>query len=83
MFANAHFRTHDKSGRYTDTPFKPAHFLGEETRETPKAADPLKEAIDKMAVITLNRKLSAIKKGAPPPEGLPDIWTRPYEGKVN
>jgi hypothetical protein len=76
MFANVHFRTHDKSGNYTDKPFEPGHFLGEKTREAPKPkkVDPFADVRDKMAILEINRKLGAMKKGDPPPPGLPEIF---------
>lgn len=82
MFANANFRQHDSSGKYTDQPFEPAHFLGDELRAQPVKADPLKAYNDARAVIRANQELAKMAKGVVP-EGLDDKWTRPYQEKAN
>lgn len=82
MFANVHMLPRDRQGKPTQQIFKPEHFLGTETREV-KKVDPLDEYREKMAVMKANAALSRIKKGAPPPEGLSDLWTAPYKGGVN
>ena len=76
MFANAHFRGKDEPA------WEAGHFTGEKSRKVAKR-DQLKQFNEKLAAIKANAALSRIKRGAPPPEDLPDLFTAPYKGQVH
>ena len=76
MFANAHLRGKDEPA------WEPGHFTGEKSRKVAKR-DQLKQFNEKLATVKANAALSRIKRGAPPPEDLPDLFTAPYKGQVH
>jgi hypothetical protein len=77
MYANVHFRGKNESA------FEPDHFLGLKTRKKSDPGKTITEANAKLAVIRANASLSRMRKGAPAPEELPDLWTAPYKGAIN
>ncbi len=52
-------------------------------REAPKPSDPIKTFNDRMALLRTNTLLSRMKPGDAPPEGIPDLFTAPYKGRIN
>ena len=74
MYANVNFLERDSQGRAIGEPWTPEDFLGEGNRQARND----EKQLSQIAAAQANAELAKIKKGDPPPEGLPSWATGVY-----